>query len=60
MKYIVCDTKLKPMKHFCAYDHVEIVEGYTRDLETGVLYHNPFCLNQHKLVCTEALESHVA
>src|SRR5450830_1079010 len=41
MQYIVCNIKLKPMSHFCAHDHVEITDSYTRDLETGVLYHNP-------------------
>lgn len=60
MQYVVCDTKLKTMSHFCAHDKVEITDGYTRDLETGAMYHNPFCLQQHKLACTEALESHVA
>lgn len=60
MQYVVCDTKLRPMSHFCAHDHVEILEGYTRDLETGVLYHNPWCLQQHKFACTEALTHHVA
>ena len=59
MQYIVCNIKLKPMSHFCAHDHVEITDSYTRDLETGVLYHNPHCLTQHRF-CKEAIESHVA
>lgn len=60
MLYVIVNgIKLPPMTHFCAHDSVEITEGYVRDLETGALYHNPYCLKQHRFVCQEAID-HVA
>lgn len=55
IRYIVVNEKLKPMKAFCAYDHVQLKEGYLHELSTGLLYHDVYCLKQHTLSCQEVV-----
>lgn len=55
MRYVWVNERLKPMTAFCAYDYVVLVEGYVRDLSTGLLYHDACCLEYHKLECEEAV-----
>jgi len=49
------NERLKPMTAFCAYDRIALVEGYVRELSTGLLYHDACCLEHQKLECTEVM-----
>jgi hypothetical protein len=40
---------------FCAYDHVQLREGYVREFSTKLLYHDNLCLGQHALECQEVM-----
>lgn len=31
----------------CAFCHLELEKSYVRDLCTGIVYHNPYCLEAH-------------
>jgi hypothetical protein len=58
LRYVWVNEALKPMKAFCAFDHISLVEGYVRELSTGLLYHDACCLEHHALVCEEEVVSH--
>lgn len=51
-RYVWVNEKLEPMTAFCAHDHVQIREGYLREISTGLLYHNAYCLAQHTFFAT--------
>jgi hypothetical protein len=51
MRYVWVNERLKPMTAFCAYDNIALVEGYVRELSTGLLYHDACCLEHQKLEC---------
>ena len=53
MRYVWVNDALKPMTGFCAFDQLSLVEGYVRDLSTGLLYHDFCCIEHHALVCQE-------
>jgi hypothetical protein len=53
MRYVWVNERLKPMSAFCAFDHIELVQGYVRELATGLLYHDACCLEHHALTCQE-------
>ena len=55
MRYVWVNEQVKPMKAFCAFDHIAIVEGYVRELSTGLVYHDACCLEHHALVCEEVV-----
>jgi|GEM_PF-4047887 len=55
MRYVWVNERLKPMTAFCAYDRIALVEGYVRELSTGLLYHDACCLEHQKLECTEVM-----
>jgi hypothetical protein len=55
MRFVWVNDKLKPMRAFCAFDHVELCDGYIRELATGLLYHGPHCLQQHAFACQEVV-----
>ena len=35
LRYVWVNEALKPMKAFCAFDHISLVEGYVRELSNG-------------------------
>lgn len=43
LRYVWMNEALKPMKAVCAFDHLTIIEGYVRELSTGLLYHDACC-----------------
>jgi hypothetical protein len=53
MRYVWVNEKLQPMKAFCTFDHLSLVEGYIREFQTGRLYHDACCLELHRLECEE-------
>jgi hypothetical protein len=55
LRYIWVNEPLKPMMTFCAFDHISIVEGYVRELSTGLVYHDACCLIGHTLECQEVV-----
>lgn len=55
MRFVRVNTRVEPMRAFCAYDHVELCHGYIRELATGVLYHDRCCLELHTLECEEVV-----
>ena len=55
LRYVWVNEPLKPRIAFCAFDHIWIVEGYVRELETGLLYHDACCLEGHELLCDEVV-----
>ena len=54
-RYVLVNEALKPMKAFCAFDNISIVQGYLRELSTGLLYHDACCLHGHILECDEVV-----
>jgi len=57
MLYVWVNERVEPIKAFCAYDQIELCQGYVRELSTGLLYHDRCCLELHELEC-EAIVSH--
>jgi hypothetical protein len=55
LRYVWVNEKLNPMVAFCAYDHVQLREGYVREFSTKLLYHDNLCLGQHALECQEVM-----
>ncbi len=59
LRFVWVNEPLKRMSAFCAFDQISIVEGYVRDLSSGLLYHDACCLEHHKLECKHVQTSHV-
>lgn len=55
LRYVWVNEKLNPMEAFCAYDHMQLRDGYVRELSTKLLYHDALCLGQHAAECEEVL-----
>jgi hypothetical protein len=55
LRYVWVNEALKPMAAFCAFDQISIVEGYVRELATGLIYHDFCCLEHHALACDEVV-----
>ena len=55
MRFVWMNERVEPMKAFCSYDHVELCQGYIRELATGLIYHDRCCLELHALECQEAI-----
>jgi hypothetical protein len=53
LRFVWVNQKLKPMEAFCAFDHVQIMDGYVRNLATEALYHDAYCLARDALACHE-------
>lgn len=56
LRYIVVNLRYAAKETDCACCKSPLGEGYTRELSTGLVYHNPFCLETHVLMSTRAIE----
>jgi hypothetical protein len=55
LRFVWVNEPLKRMAALCAYDQICLVEGYVRELSTGLLYHDVCCLEHHTLECQQAV-----
>jgi hypothetical protein len=44
LQFVWVNEPVKRMTAFCAFDHISRVEGYLRELSTGLVYHDVCCL----------------
>lgn len=47
LRYILVNLRYIAKESDCACCKLSLGQGYTRDLSTGLVYHNPWCLEIH-------------
>lgn len=60
LRYIVVNGRSPRQDGYCGICHTNLEQSYTRDLVTGITYHNPWCLFAHELSTLKCLEANYA